>query len=263
MGPKIGCGAIRDATTYRRIRVQAPHPELFIFGKQRFRKTGAGLEKERTAAQTLRPEAVRFALRECGGSGSEDISGDRPPNVPAALCSGWERWFSGKEGRPGGRPSDKPERPRRCRTTNATYYCTPSPRYGSKHPYARIGPLRTAGGRTNAREYCMNGKSTKVGTSYCEAIRGLLVRCLRPPDPEDAIRSCTRSHKKARSAGAAPLTGLPNLQMVAVLAPVHAACTGMQGQNTGFRQILHHLKNLLYRYNSRKFVSGIKVCPNL
>ena len=85
-----GCGAIRDATTYRRIRIPAPHPKI-IFAERRFRKTGAGLGKERTAAQTLRPEAARFALRECGGSGSEDISGDRPPNVPAALCSGKER----------------------------------------------------------------------------------------------------------------------------------------------------------------------------
>ena len=69
--------------------------------------------------------------------------------------------------------------------------------------------------------------------------------------------------KKARDAGTTPLTGLPSLQMVAALTPVHATCTEMQGQNTGFRQILHHLKNLLHRCNSRKFVSGIKVCLNL
>ena len=64
--------------------------------------------------------------------------------------------------------------------------------------------------------------------------------------------------KKARDAGTAPTIGLASLQMVAVLTPVHATCTEMQGQNTGFRQILHHLKNLLHRCNSREFIVGIK-----
>ena len=45
--------------------------------------------------------------------------------------------------------------------------------------------------------------------------------------------------KKARNAGTTPLTGLPSLQMVAALTPVHATCTEMQGQNTGFRQNLY------------------------
>ena len=40
-----------------------------------------------------------------------------------------------------------------------------------------------------------------------------------------------------------PLTvGLASLDPVVALTPVHAACTEMQGQNTGFRQNLYRMK---------------------
>ncbi|MBQ7893597.1 MAG: hypothetical protein IJ321_06620, partial [Alistipes sp.] len=48
--------------------------------------------------------------------------------------------------------------------------------------------------------------------------------------------------KKARDAGTAHTVGLASLRVATVLTPVHATCTEMQGQNTGFRQILHHSK---------------------
>ena len=44
--------------------------------------------------------------------------------------------------------------------------------------------------------------------------------------------------------------------------PQSAACTGMQGQSKGFRQILHQSKTY-YLHNSCEFTVGIKVCPNL
>ena len=68
--------------------------------------------------------------------------------------------------------------------------------------------------------------------------------------------------KKARDAGTAHTVGLASLRVATVLTPVHATCTEMQGQNTGFRQILHHLKTY-YGCNSRKFVNGIKVVLTL
>ena len=63
-----------------------------------------------------------------------------------------------------------------------------------------------------------------------------------------------------KGAGAAPLTGLPSLSLVAALMPMSAP-TIKQGQNKGFRQMLHQTKPICY--DSRKFVSGIMVCPNL
>lgn len=67
--------------------------------------------------------------------------------------------------------------------------------------------------------------------------------------------------KKARDAGAAPLTGLASLDWQLSLRP----CTPT-AEAAGIARVsdkIYTSQNLLYCYNSRKFVSGIKVCPNL
>ena len=66
--------------------------------------------------------------------------------------------------------------------------------------------------------------------------------------------------KKARDAGAAPTVGLASLQMVAVLTPVHTYGRSRR-HSKGFRQSLYREKPIIE--DSREFVNGIKVCPNL
>ena len=70
-------------------------------------------------------------------------------------------------------------------------------------------------------------------------------------------------HKKSTGRRYSPIDRPCEPYVVAVLTPVQATCMDMQGQDTGFRQISHHIKTYYKKCNSRKFVNGIKVCPNL
>ena len=70
-------------------------------------------------------------------------------------------------------------------------------------------------------------------------------------------------HKKSTERRYNPSSRPCEPYVVAVLTPVQASCMDMQGQDTGFRQISHHIKTYHIKCNSRKFTTGIKVCLNL
>ena len=79
---------------------------------------------------------------------------------------------------------------------------------------------------------------------------------------ELSISFCTRP-EKSKGAGTAPSTGLASHGLVTVLTPPQATCTKNAGAKQGFQTKITPIPNLLYCYNSREFVEGIKVCPNL